>query len=164
MEDFLIVSLSIPLINKSLQMDFYKFNNIPTLHPEHKVQFSYIVKGEYLAICASCTFEAIPTLHEIHIWLVTQCKLCVLNTALLPVEKIKWCIYALFIKESKVINTHCLQDSQTGHADLALNLSGYIWAVSSLFTEHIQIHTKSLSRGNLSGNHCVPLNNGCERL
>ena len=64
--------------------------------------------------------------------------LCLLNTALYPVEKIKWCVYVLFIKDRELINTHCLVDSHTWHANLALDC--YIWPVSSLATQCIQIH------------------------
>ena len=71
MEGFLIVILSIPLVDKSLQMDLYKVYNLPVLHPELKVQFSYILEGEYLAISTSHTYAAIPTSHKICICLAS---------------------------------------------------------------------------------------------
>ena len=48
-------------------------------------------------------------------------------------------MYDLFNKGHVLIKTHCLVDSHTLHGKLAINLDGYIWAVSSLATEHIQI-------------------------
>ena len=48
-------------------------------------------------------------------------------------------MYALFIKACELINQHCLDDSNTRHVNLAISLDGYIWPVSSLATEHIQI-------------------------
>ena len=42
MEGFLIVILSIPLVDKSLQMDPYRVYNPPALNPELKVQFSHV--------------------------------------------------------------------------------------------------------------------------
>ena len=133
MEDFLIVTLSIPLINKSLQVDLYKVNNLPTVHLEHRVQFSHILEGEYIAISALGTHAAISTSYKIHICLATQDQLHVLYTALFPVEKIKWCIYALFVKDGELINMHFW------HNNLVLNLDGYIWAVGSLATDCKQI-------------------------
>ena len=62
---FLIVILSIPLVDKSLQMDLYEVHNLPTLHPELKVQFSYVLEREYLAISMSHMYAAVPTSHEI---------------------------------------------------------------------------------------------------
>ena len=72
-EDFCIVILYIPLVDKSLQMDLYRVYNLPALHPELKrVQFTYIPKGEYLVISTSGPYAAIPTSCEIHIYLATQ--------------------------------------------------------------------------------------------
>ena len=46
MEGVLILIVSIHLIDKSLQMDLYKAYNLQTLHPDLKVQFSYVLEGE----------------------------------------------------------------------------------------------------------------------
>ena len=89
-------------------MDLYKVSNLPALHPEHKVQPSHMLEGEYLAVAASVTYLAIPISHEIQICLTTQGLLYVLNTALYPVEKIEWFIYAPFIKSPNLIKTYCL--------------------------------------------------------
>ena len=67
MEDFLIVILSIPLIDNFLQMDLYEVYNLPALHPGLKVQFSYVLEGEYLAIFTCSTYAAMLTPHEIHV-------------------------------------------------------------------------------------------------
>ena len=69
--DFLIVILSIPLLDRSLQMDPYRVYNLPTFHPELKVQFT-IVLNQYLVIYASGTYVTVPTLDEIHICLATD--------------------------------------------------------------------------------------------
>ena len=98
MEYFLIVILSFPLEYKSLQMDLYRVCVLPALHPELKVQFTYILEGEYLAISTSGSYAAIATSHEINIFLVTQGHFCFLNSPLYPVERKEWCIYTLFIK------------------------------------------------------------------
>ena len=41
MQDFLLVILTIPLIDQSLEMDLYKVYNLQALHPELKIQFKY---------------------------------------------------------------------------------------------------------------------------
>ena len=96
-----------------------------------------MLEGEYQAISGSCTYAMIPTSHEIHIWLVTQGDHCVLSNVLNPLVKIEQCMYTLFIKNSDLIHTHCLVGSYMQHANFALNLDGYIFAVSPLATEHI---------------------------
>ena len=72
---------------------------------------------------------------------VIQCNvICdILNTALYPVEKTEWCVYALFIKDHKVINLHYPVESCNQDVHLATYLDGYIWAVSPLDIENIQI-------------------------
>ena len=50
MDDFLLIILTIPLTDQSLEMNLYKVYNLPALHPELKVEFTYELEGEYLAI------------------------------------------------------------------------------------------------------------------
>ena len=41
MDDFLLILLTIPLTDQSLEMDLYKIYNLPTLHPKLKIEFTY---------------------------------------------------------------------------------------------------------------------------
>ena len=50
MDDFLLIILTIPLTDQSLEMDLYKIYNLPASHPKLKVEFTYQLEGEYLAI------------------------------------------------------------------------------------------------------------------
>ena len=50
MDDFLLIILTIPLKDHSLGMNLYKVYNLPALHPELKVEFTYELEGEYLDI------------------------------------------------------------------------------------------------------------------
>ena len=50
MDDFLLIILTIPLTDQSSEMDLYKIYNLPALHPKLKVEFTYQLEGEYLAI------------------------------------------------------------------------------------------------------------------
>ena len=96
-----------------------------------KAQFTYVLEGQYLASLASGSYVAMPTLHEIHICMAIQIHLYGLNSALYPVEKMS-SLFALFIKDYGIINTHFLVDFLTWYVNLAINLEGYIWAVSPL--------------------------------
>ena len=56
MDDFLLIILTIPLKDHSLGMNLYKVYNLPALHPELKVEFTYELEGEYLDITKkNCT-------------------------------------------------------------------------------------------------------------
>ena len=63
MDDFLLILLTIPLTDQSLEMDLYKVYNLPTLYPKLKIEFTY----EYLVISKSRLYAAIPTAREIKI-------------------------------------------------------------------------------------------------
>ena len=95
-DDFLLIILTIPLTDQSLEMDLYKIYNLPALHPKLKVEFTYQLEGEYLAITKNKLHAALPTTGEIRICKGTEGYLCLMNQALYPVEKIEWCAYALF--------------------------------------------------------------------
>ena len=41
LDDFLLIILSIPLTDQSLEMNLYKVYDLPALHPELKVEFIY---------------------------------------------------------------------------------------------------------------------------
>ena len=98
MDDFLLILLTIPLTDQSLEMDLYKIYNLPTLHPKLKIEFTYQIEGKYLAISKSRLYAAIPTAREIRICEATEGYLCLMNQALYPIGKLEWCSYALFPK------------------------------------------------------------------
>ena len=64
MDDFLLILLTIPLTDQSLEMDLYKIYNLPTLHPNLKIEFTYQMEGEYLVISKSRLYAAIPTARD----------------------------------------------------------------------------------------------------
>ena len=96
MENFLLVILTIPLADQSLVMNLYKVHNMPALHPELHVQFEYQLEGEYLAITKDKQYAALPTAQDIQICETTERYLWSMNQALYQVDKIEWCVYALY--------------------------------------------------------------------
>ena len=139
MENFLLVILTIPLADQSLVMNLYKVHNIPTLHPELHVQFEYQLEGEYLAITKDKQYAALPTARDIRICEITEKYLCPMNQALYPVDKIEWCVYALYKQDTERIGTYCTIVTTYRHANMAQSLDGYLWAVSSLKEEKMRI-------------------------
>ena len=76
MENFLLVILTIPLVDQSLVMNLYKVHNLSALHPELHVQFQYQLEGEYLAITKDKQYVALPTAQDIQICETTDRYLC----------------------------------------------------------------------------------------
>ena len=139
MNDFLLIILTIPLMGQSLEMDLYKVYNLPALHPKLKIEFTYQIEGEYLAISKSKLYAALPTVREIRICETTEGYLCLMNQALYPMGKIEWCICALFTQDQDKIREYCAINTQKRDANKAQSLGGYLWVVSSLIKEKVQI-------------------------
>ena len=56
-----------------------------------------------------------------------------------PVEHINWCIYALFINDHDRIRRDCFLKTLNRTTNLAYSLDGYLWAISNLAAEKLQI-------------------------
>ena len=97
------------------------------------------MEGKYLAIGKHGLYAALPSENDIRICMTTAGGLCMMNQALYPIERIEWCIYALFTNDADKIATFCLVETKVKHANLAVSLEGYMWAISSMATTKLQI-------------------------
>ena len=61
------------------------------------------------------------------------------NQALYPVERTNGCIYALFINDRKQIKRNCFLKTLDWITNLAYSLGGYLWAISALAAEKLQV-------------------------
>ena len=132
------VILTVPLVDKSLQMDLYKVHNLPALHPKLNIQFTYQLEGKYLVVgkhglCSPTLWEWYKNMHD-NFWRFVHDE-----SSLISHRKIEWCIYALFIKDPERIAKFCLVETKARHANLAVSLEGYMWAISSMATTKLQI-------------------------
>ena len=139
MDDFLLIILTIPLTDQSLEMNLYKVYNLPALHPKLKVEFTYELEGEYLAITKNKLYAALPTAREIRICKGTGGYLCLMNQALYPIDKLEWCIYALFTNNKKKKREYCSINTHKRDANKAQSLEGYLWAITAFKPGKMQI-------------------------
>ena len=139
MDDFLLIILTIPLTDQSLEMNLYKVYNLSALHPELKVEFTYELEGEYLAITKNKLYAALPTAREIRICKGTGGYLCLMNQALYPIDKLEWCIYALFTNNEEKKREYCSINTHKRDANRAQSLEGYLWAVTAFEPGKMQI-------------------------
>ena len=107
LQDYLMLILPIPLIDKSLQVNLYKVHNLPMLHPTLNVHAQYQLEGTYLVTLMEGMFVSLPTALYVELCLVTNGHLCIFDQALYLVEHVNWCIYALFINDQSPIRTDC---------------------------------------------------------
>ena len=139
MDDFLLIILTIPLTDRSLEMNLYKVYNLPALHPKLKVEFTYELEGEYLAITKNKLYAALPMAREIRICKGTGGYLCLMNQALYPIDKLEWCIYALFTNDEKKKREYCSINTHRRDANKAQSLEGYLWAITAFKPGKMQI-------------------------
>ena len=139
MDDFLLIILTIPLTDQSLEMNLYKVYNLPALHPELKVEFTYELEGEYLAITKNKLYAALPTAREIRICKGTGGYLCLMNQALYPIDRLEWCVYALFTDDKEKKREYCSINTHKRDANKAQSLEGYLWAITAFKQEKMQI-------------------------
>ena len=139
MDNFLLIILTIPLTDQSLEMNLYKVYNLPALHPKLKVEFTYELEGEYLAITKNKLYAALPTAREIRICKGTGGYLCLMNQPLYPIDKLEWCIYALFTNNEKKKREYCSINTHKRDANKAQSLEGYLWAITAFEPGKMQI-------------------------
>ena len=131
--------LTVPLVDQSLQMNLYKVHNLSMLHPTLNVHAQYELEGAYLTTLMEGMFVSLPTALDVKLCLITNGHLCMFDQALYPVECINWCIYALFINDHDQIKRDCLLKTLNRNTNLAYSLDGYLWTISALAAEKLQI-------------------------
>ena len=109
------------------------------LHPTLHVHVQYEIENSYLATIMDGMFITLPTALDFKLFLMTNGHLCMFKQALYLVEHTDWCIYALFINDEKQIERNCFLKTINHTTNLAYSLDGYLWAISSLAAEKLQI-------------------------
>ena len=139
LEDYLMLILTIPLVDSSLQMNLYKVHNLPTVHPKLKVQANYKLEGKYFATLMHEMYVALPDKENVRLCIVSKEHLCLFDQAVYPVESVTWCVYALFLNDLQKIKWFCKVYTCVQPVNLAYSPDGYLWAVSALAMEKLQI-------------------------
>ena len=139
LQDYLMLILTVPLVDHSLQMNVYKVHNLPMLHPTLNVHAQYELEGNYFMTLMEGMFILFPTALDVKLCLVTNGHICMLDQALYPVEFTNWCIYVLVINDKNRIRKDCFLKTLNWTINLAYSLDGYLWAVSALAAEKLQI-------------------------
>ena len=87
LQDYLMLILTVPLIDQSLQMNLYKVYNLPMLHPTLNVHAQYEIEGTHLATLMEGMFISLPSTLDIKLCIMTNGHLCMFDQALYPVGK-----------------------------------------------------------------------------
>ena len=125
MDRMLVILLTIPLTDQSLEMNIYKAHNLPLASPEYHVTSQYVLEGEYLAVDKDEMYVALPEKESIGLCLISDLGLCTIKQALYPTELMDWCIYAIFRQDVTRIDKYCHYTFKNTDRNYAHSLGGF---------------------------------------
>ena len=117
-DDVLFIVMTIPLKDTSLQMNVCKVHNFPLVHLKLNVSVTYELEGKYLAIGHEGHYVSLPDEGDLAMCLLTKGVPCTMNQAMYPSDKIDWCLWALFIRDDRMITTVCTYNIQRRNGNL----------------------------------------------
>ena len=138
-DKLLVILLTLPILDSTLELNVYRVHNLPAIPPGHKVAATYILEGDYFAIGKHGVYAALPREPSIQRCLESDLAVCMMGQALYLTMHITWCVYALFIEDEVRIQRDCRYDIQPFLDNRAQSLGGYMWALSSIQQEQLQI-------------------------
>ena len=84
MDKMLVVLMTIPLLDKTLELNIYQVHNLPAIPPGQEVESLYQLESKYFAIGKHGLYVTLPTEQSVRICLQTELAICVLEQALIP--------------------------------------------------------------------------------
>ena len=139
MDKMLVILMTIPVLDKTLELNIYQVHNLPAIPPGQEVAALYQLESKYFAIGKHGMYVTLPTEQSVRICLQTELAICILEQALYPIKHITWCVYALFMDDEERIKRDCKYSVTKVSGNRAISLGGYLWAVSSIKQEQVQV-------------------------
>ena len=139
MDKMLVILMTIPVLDKTFELNIYQIHNLTAIPPGQEVEAIYQLENEYFAIGKHGMYVTLPTEQSVRMCLQTELAICILEQALYPVKHVTWCVYALFIDNEEHIKRDCKYSVTKVSGNRAISLGGYLWAVSSVKQEQLQV-------------------------
>ena len=98
-DKLLVILLTIPILDSTLELNIYLIHNLPAIPPGHKIATKYLLEGDYFAIGKHGVYAALPNERSIQVCLESDLAICMIGQALYPMMHITWCIYTLFVED-----------------------------------------------------------------
>ena len=101
--------------------------------PTHKIEIVFITITDRVTVMTRCVHRPDLTM--------ASSKVNWVSPALQPaaVTHVTWCVYALFIDNEERIKRDCKYSVTKVSGNQAISLGGYLWAVSSVRQEQLQV-------------------------
>ena len=123
-DKMLVILMTIPVLDKTLELNIYQVHNLPAIPPGQEVESLYQLENKYFAIGRHGQYVTLPTEQSVRICLQTELAICILEQVLYPVEHITWCVYALFIDDEHRIKRDCKYTVSKVSGNRAISLGG----------------------------------------
>ena len=98
LDKLLVVLLTIPLTDQSLEMNIFRIHNLLLVHPEYHVSAKYKIEGDYIAVDKKSMYVALPEKDSLQICLMSDLGLCIMRNALYPSELVEWVCLCLIYR------------------------------------------------------------------
>ena len=138
-DKLLVILLTIPILDSTLELNIYRVHNLLAIPPGHKIATTYLLEGDYFAIGKHGVYTALPNERLIQVCLESDLAICIIGQALYPTMHITWCIYALFMEDEARVQWDCKYEVKPFLDNRAQSLGRYMWAISSIEQEQLQI-------------------------
>ena len=163
-DKLLVILLTIPILDSNLELNIYRVHNLPAIPPGHKIATTYLLEGGYFAIGKHGVYTALPNEWSIQVCLESDLAICMIGQALYLTMHITWCIYALFVEDEARVQRDIKYEVKPFLDNRAQNLGGYMWAISSIQQEELQIRCLKETQviQNRPPLQVVYIGNGCE--
>ena len=138
-DKLLVILLTLPILDSTLELNVYRAHNLPAIPPGHEVAATYVLEGDYFAIGRHGVYAALPSESSIQMCQESDLAICMMGQALYPTMHITWCIYGLFVEDEERIKRDCRYNVEPFLDNRAQSLGGYMWALSSIKQEQLQV-------------------------
>ena len=139
MDRMLVILMTIPVLDKTLELNIYQVHILPAIPPGQEEAPLHQLESKYFAIGKHGMYVTLPTEQSVRISLQTELAIYILEQALYPIKHINWCVYALFIDDEECTKRDCKYSLTKVSGNRAISLGGYLWAVSSIKQEQLQV-------------------------
>ena len=124
MDNMLVILLTIPILDTTLELNIYRVHNLPAFPPGHQLAVTYQLEGEYFTVGKHTVYVALPHHDTVVRCINSNLAICQMDQALSPARAIKWCVYALFIQDEERVKEYCKYTISKVEQNLALSLGG----------------------------------------
>ena len=83
-DKLLVILLTIPILDSTLELDIYRVHNLAAIPPGHKIATTYLLEGDYFAIGKHGVYTALPNERSIQVCLDSDLAICMIGQAPLP--------------------------------------------------------------------------------